>query len=257
MSTIKFSSVRVLDGKKGILKPDADGYYTICLGGLNCENSYGAYYPLEPVRELFESSSIFMRRIKAGYLKAELGHPKQGRMTDTEFYQRCMEIDEKNVCAHISDVWLDETYGKTNPNAMNPQMCAIMGKIKPSGPYADVLERAINNGRENVCFSLRSITEDQFTGGKYIKTIKTIITFDMVNEPGIKTATKFDTPTLESRSVLEENYDKQITINQLKNLADKYNNRLVSNENASIINNIIESVQPKLNVKLPIYTEWK
>lgn len=263
MSTIKFSSTRILPtGKSGVIKPDANGYYTTVLGGLNCLNSAGAYYPLtDEVRKLFEDSSIFMRRIRKGVLKAELGHPKQSPgMSDMDYYQRIMDIDEKCVCAHISDIWLDEEFGKNHPELKNPNLVAVMGKVAPSGPYGNTLKMAMENPKENCCFSVRSITEDRWEGGRTNKTIKTIVTYDFVNEPGISIATKYDSPSLESfqeSKILTVEYEKPISLNQLKRLSNNCETKLSASLEASkMIDEVIQTLIKKPEV-LPAYANWK
>lgn len=256
---IKFTSTRILPpGKKGVIKPDENGYYTTVLGALNSLNSAGAYYPLtKEVRSLFESSSSFMRRISKGVLKAELGHPKmEPGMTDMQYYQRIMDIREKNVCAHISEIWLDEEYGRKHPELNNPNLVAILGKVCPSGPYGYVVKQAFENPKENCCFSIRSLTEDHWEKGRTTKVLKTIITYDFVGEPGLAVATKFHSPALESfdNNVNVEDIDKPLSINVLKRLVEE-NNNSVSMESDNILKEIYETIIVKPN-KRPGYADW-
>lgn len=189
-------------GKKGVLKCDEDGYYTVVLGGLNTLNSVGEYYTAAKARELFDSSSTFQRRVQKGALYAELGHPKKepGATLD-DFYRRVLSIEETNICAHISEVWLDPDFGKKNPQKNNPDIIAIMGKIKPAGPHAETVRMAFENPKQNPAFSIRSITDNEMVGGRMQKTITSIITFDFVTEPGIYIAQKDQNPSLESNDV--------------------------------------------------------
>lgn len=256
---IKFTSTRILPpGKKGVIKPDENGYYTTVLGALNSLNSAGAYYPLtKEVRSLFESSSSFMRRISKGVLKAELGHPKmEPGMTDMQYYQRIMDIREKNVCAHISEIWLDEEYGRKHPELNNPNLVAILGKVCPSGPYGYVVKQAFENPKENCCFSIRSLTEDHWEKGRTTKVLKTIITYDFVGECGLAIATKFHSPALESfdNAVNVEEIDKPISINVLKRLVEK-NNNSVSMESSSVLKEVYETIIEKPKRK-PGYADW-
>ncbi len=182
--------------KRGALTADEDGYYTVVLGGLNVYNSAGAYYPLDKAKALFEESSVFMRRVKSGCLKSECGHPKKSpAMTMRDYLNRIMQVEETNVCCHIAEVWLDHDNVKDENGRT---VVAIMGKIRPSGPRGEALKDALENGRENVCFSIRSLTDDRIEGGVLTKHIKTILTFDWVTEPGISFAKKYHSPALES-----------------------------------------------------------
>lgn len=192
--------------KKGVLKPDEDGYYTVVLGGLNVYNSAGAYYPLEPAKALFEDSSIFMRRVKNARLKAECGHPKMTPgMNSRSYLQRIMQIEETNVCCHISEVWIDQENVRDDSGR---KVVAIMGKIKPSGPKGPALKEALENPKEDVCFSIRSLTDDRIEAGTLIKYIKNILTFDWVTEPGIHYAKKYNSPALEDLSEVSFSYEQ-------------------------------------------------
>ena len=158
MKTVRFTSTRLVGtGKKGIIKPDETGYYTFPMGGLNAFNSAGEYYTLEGAVELFRESSILMRRMDKGYLKSELGHPKKiPGMSDDQYLERIMTIEETNVVAHIKELWLDHDFGIKNPQFKNPALVAIMGKIRPSGPHGPALEASIQNPCENVGFSIQT-----------------------------------------------------------------------------------------------------
>lgn len=200
MNAVRFTATKLTNtGKKGDLKPDADGYYTHVIGGLNTFNSAGEYYALEGAKQLFEQSSIFMRRVKNGCLKAEVGHPKRDQnMSMDAFVNRILTIDEMNICCHFKEVWLDTEYGKNNPKLNNGKLVAIMAKIKPAGPKSASLEASLSNPNENTCFSIRALTKDHYERGVNIRVLTQIVTFDMVNEPGISIANKWDTPGLET-----------------------------------------------------------
>jgi hypothetical protein len=60
----------------------------------------------------------------------------------------------------------------------------------------------MDNKMENTCFSVRSFTDDYVSGGMVKKVVKEVITWDLVNEPGISVATKYNAPTLESESLV-------------------------------------------------------
>ncbi len=180
---------------KGILPPDENGYRLMPIGGLNILNSAGQYYTAEGAKELFLTSSAFQRRVRSGKLRSELGHPVQqpGQSNDS-YLQRVMTIYEPNVCAHIASVELDFD------NFRGPEgpIVAIMGRVIPSGPHAAALERSFNNPEENVCFSIRAFTKDYQSNRMTHRILKNIITFDYVNEPGIRIAEKYQSPALES-----------------------------------------------------------
>ncbi len=184
--------------KAGTLKPDADGYYTVVLGALDVYNSMGAYYPEASARHLFEQSASLMRRIASGNLRGEYGHPRlQPGMTPDDFVNRVRDIYEPNVCMHIRKVTVDYTSFR-GPDGR--PVITILGEIRPSGPRGPALKEQLDNRFEDVCFSIRSLTHDDFRGGRHNKHLKLIVTWDYVNEPGLAQAHKWNAPGLESRA---------------------------------------------------------
>lgn len=182
--------------KVGVLKPTEDGYYPVVLGALNIYNSGGAYYPYDSAKSLFLESSALMRRIANGALRGEYGHPRPAGMSTRDFLMRVMDILETNVSHHIRKVWID--YSGQVKDSSGRACIAIMGEVKPCGPMGAALLESLNNPSENVCFSIRSLTNDQMVGGTLFKHLKTIVTWDYVNEPGLEVAKKWHAPTLES-----------------------------------------------------------
>lgn len=212
---IVFSSVKTtkkFDNKK--LDMDGDGYYTIILGALNIFNSGGAFYEEAGSKALFESSSDLMRRIKNGFLKAEVGHPKkQPGQTMSEYMNRILTIDPNNVCANIKEVWLEDS-GKKDAGS-DKNIIYIYGKVKPSGTKGDFLKELFDDPEANVAFSVRSLTKDQMVNGIVVKTLKTIIGWDFVIEPGLNVATKWKTLGIESLDLITISEDDTDTIDTL------------------------------------------
>lgn len=199
--------------KAGVVKCDADGYYDVVLGALNFYNSQGAYYPFDSAKELFSESSDLMRRINNACLKGECGHPKREvGMSFREFFMRVLNIFEDKVSHHIRRVYIDDQNVKDrNGN----RVIAVRGEIKPAGPMGPALKEALENRHENVCFSIRSLTNDiTDSSGRVIKNITKIITWDWVTEPGISVANKYAFPSLESLS------DVTVTFESLQAIVD-------------------------------------
>lgn len=183
--------------KAGKLTPDENGYYTLVLGALDVFNSVGAFYPLGTAKHVFEASGPLMRRIANGNCRGEVGHPKPlpGQST-RDFLQRVMTIEETNTCCHFRNVRL-ETQQVKDKNGRN--VVAVVGEVKPAGPKGAFLKESLENPDENVCFSVRSLTNDHMgPNGILQKNIKTIVTWDWVVEPGISVANKYASPALES-----------------------------------------------------------
>lgn len=197
LNSVKFACTSLAGvNKTGQLKKDKDGYYEIVVGALNVFNSAGQLYVYEQAKHLFESSSQLMRRVKRGALRGEYGHPKfMPGMSNEAFAGRVLSIDEAMVCCHHKDITLD--YSGRIKDEGGRSVMAIISKVLPSGPYGAVLEKQLDNPNENVCFSIRAFTDDTREGGITKRVLKTIVTWDYVNEPGISVAEKFKSPALE------------------------------------------------------------
>lgn len=182
--------------KVGQLKRNKDGYYEVILGALNAYNSYNAYYPYEDAQALFEKDADLIRRCTLGRLYGENGHPRPlPGMTQQEWFARVNDLYEPNLCFHIHEVRISLD---TLRDEKGRPLVAVIGLIKPSGAGEAFLEKQLQNPKENVCFSLRSFTSDEFIGGILIKRIRKIVTYDKVGEPGIAQADKFSVPSLEA-----------------------------------------------------------
>ncbi len=218
MANISFSVLQRPKGKRGILRPDGQGYYEQIIGGLNIDNSADWLYTSEKsVLDLFDNSSVFKRKMARGVLRGENGHPKWlPGMTKADFINRIYQIWEDRTCVHFKDVWLDNTMGFKN--AKGQPVWVIMAKFTPSGEQGIWLDKQLQNGCENVCFSIRSITNDYTVAGKVHRDILEIVTFDCVNEPGIAIAEKYKSPALEGyasgREVLVSPADFELACEQ-------------------------------------------
>lgn len=255
MDVVKFTETVFAGGnKKGVLVPDEHGYYTMVVGALNTYNSANEYYTAKGALELFESSSQFMRRIKNQSLFSELGHPKKDpKMSMEQFYSRVISIEETNICAHISEIWLDFNFGKNNPHLNNSDLIAIIAKVKPAGAKANALQLAFDNPKQSVNFSIRGLTENSYVNGRTERRLTNIITFDYVTEPGINIATKEYSPSLEhiiateshNNDLIDTLIDKEI----LSKVLAKNLNSIGMESNHSLYRDILSSIQPKATNK--------
>jgi hypothetical protein len=183
-------------GKRGVIVPDADGYYEIIVGAVDVYNSTGAFYDFQSAKALFDASASLQRRIQAGQLRGEYGHPKkEPGMSMRDYINRIMEIREENICCHFKEIRLEA--GLVPSQGAKP-VIAIVAKLKPCGPKGPALQAQLDNPNENVSFSIRSLTDDNYVGSTLVKTLRSIICWDYVNEPGIACAEKYKSPALES-----------------------------------------------------------
>lgn len=251
MSSVKFTCTSLVGTeKKGVLTPDANGYYTLPIGGLNVINSAGEYYDYQGAKALFEQSSTFMRRVKRGALRAENGHPKfQSGMTEDDYIARILTIDEDNVCGHFSEINLDfDNFKESNGS----KIIGIVGKVAPSGKLSYILEKALNNPKENVCFSIRAFTEDsRGLNNLRTRTLRTIVTFDYVNEPGIHIAEKFKSPALESLT------DRVVTRRTLERATVRNPNGIATESMALSAEELFQSLGWSVSKQdRPIFEKW-
>jgi hypothetical protein len=249
--TVRFTCTSLVNTqKRGVVPADADGYYDLVIGGLNMLNSAGMYYEYDSVKDLFEQSSAFMRRVARGALRSEVGHPEPlPGEKEEEFLNRYISINPRNVCAHIAEVYLDFDNFK---DAAGRPIVAIMGKVTPSGVHAEMLRKQLENGRENVCFSIRSFTYDYPVGRVIHRVLKNIITFDYVNEPGIHIAEKFKAPALESH------YEKVITPKKLQRALLAKDRSVMGAESMTMsAEELFESLGWKMpSDAAPVFAKW-
>jgi hypothetical protein len=202
-------SILTAGGKKGVLVPDADGYYTLVVGAYGTYNSAGMFYEANSGVSMFDPNGPLMRRVAKKVLFMEFKHPEpfvdlmiDGRivrkpMTDHEYMARIRKIDDDRVCGHIRNLYIID--GRDE----NGKPCKmVVAEVKPYGPFAKIFEDSLKNPHINTYCSVRSLTQDDMMRG--IKYTREISTWDFVGEGGIFLAGKHSSPALES-------YDRQIT----------------------------------------------
>lgn len=207
LNSVKYSCTSLAGvNKVGNLKKTEDGYYPLVVGALNVFNSASELYLYEEAKNLFESSSHLMRRVQGGKLRGEYGHPKLlPGQSQASFANRVLTIDEGNTCCHHRSIRLDT---QSVRDAEGRPVIAIVSEVFPSGPLGHVLERSLNNPSENVCFSIRAFTDNFREGGLTKRILKTIVTWDLVNEPGISVAEKYQSPALEARLLEDHQFSR-------------------------------------------------
>lgn len=231
--------------KTKVLKKTDDGWYIINLGALNSFNSSGCYYLVDNAKELFfGEDSVLARKLGKGLLQGEMGHPVTlPGMSKVDEYIRNMKIDESRISHHIRNIqfqemdYIDSYRGKRGIN----KLIQVVGEVYPCGPNGQFLKEILEENSINVAFSIRSFTKDSIENGLHVKRLTNVVTYDWVCEPGIKTATKFDTSSREGYSYSE--YDLLKIANDLKE------QKLASNENIDIVNDTLKIVNDFNNYK--------
>lgn len=221
--------------EKARLKPDADGYYKVKIGAFDAYNNMRQFYPLEPAKALFSKTSTLMRKLCKGVLKGEYGHPMREPGEDVDAYiNRAGRVTEGNVSHHFREITLSPT-----KDASGRVVHEVIARIKPMGPRGDVLKASLENPHENIGFSIRCFSKDRFVGRVLHKSVTEIITWDAVNEPGVESANKLDSLSLESIEAVEIPLEALIA-------ASKMEMNGISLEDSGIdMTNLIDAATPK------------
>lgn len=236
--------------KKGILTHDDDGYYTVVLGAYGAHNSAGMFYDLASAVPFFKQGSPLMRMLEKGVLRGEYKHPeKQPGQSDQAFIGRIRQIDSDRVAFHIRNLRLEN--GQKDEKGR--PVTVVIGEVRPSGPYGQVLKDALDNPHENVYFSVRSLTVDDLMRG--VKYTRDIVTWDFVNEGGIYNANKYYSPALESFN------EVSVTPTMLWGLAEEQKQQQASGMESAGVD--YEALAQDLGwsktptrVQKPAYMEW-
>lgn len=239
--------------RSGILKPDATGYRTMNVGAINVNNSGGQFYEATPdVIALFNESSNLQRRIAAGRLFGELGHPKMDGMNEEQFLIRVLSLYEEKECSHFRKVRLVPGFDE------NGRSCLITEvEVKPSGVYGAVVEEKFLNGDADVCYSIRCMTDVRRDYGRLIKRITEIVTWDYVGEPGIAIASKYRSPSTEAFEVAQSGlaFSEQQLISA-REYCDRLSIGLESGGAVEFLDRLISAKESRKVATVPAVFRW-
>lgn len=198
ISQLSFNLKPVVGVKQtGLIKPDADGYRLVCIGGFEIENSVGDFYVIDRiVRSLFDASSELQRRADKGALRGEMEHPEpEPGDTPKSFMERMLHIEKNRESHTMRGLYLSDR----EVREQGRPVIATFAYVKPSGVYGHLLEQSFQDPYQNVAFSIRSISANKpRANGRLIRAVRKIVTYDWVTEGGIRIADKGWSPALES-----------------------------------------------------------
>lgn len=245
-------------GENTQLEQDGNGYYYCNLGEIDAYNEAGNFYLAKGVEDLIKNESgAFYRKLTRGYLKGETNHPKYvAGMSKHQWIMRNLDIDKDRVSHSIRQIDLIPTGIKTiGPDGIPRETIKIKGWIKP---IDDRLKKDLDDPNANVAFSVRCLTEDvEIKPGIFIKTIVELITFDWVEEPGIRTANKFATVSGESLNSISISLEdiSSLTVNIVKSTSG------VSTESSESIIDTLKSINKKMehskkDSRLSMFKKW-
>jgi len=251
-----------INARLGKLKQDENGYVNMVVGAIGTVNSRKQYYAKsKEVIGLFADSSVFQRMVKEGALYGENGHPDIEGLDQAVAMSRFMSIHEHHVCAHFNKVYLDDSLHRTSPTIESNEI-AIVANVKPYGPHASVVQDAIDNPKQNLCFSIRCLAKTEEIDGKFIKTIIKPITFDKVYLPGIRHATKLNSSSNDilDRMALRTSLEQIDTVINTENIADAITvleDAGASAENISWLKGLYKETQEEQKLKKVDYLRYE
>ena len=254
MERLVITSTRLrVQGKQGILKPDADGYYEMPIGAFNCVNSTDEVYTAKNIQEIFNSSSELMRKIQNGKLFGEWGHPEQlPGETANAFMMRACRVNDKDTCVFFKDIWLDNNVTPDMQRYGVPSDAIItMAKLKPMGALWETLQRSLEDPNVNTTFSGRFLTKDRVYRGKTYVEVVQAVTWDAVTEQGIPAAEKYLAPRLESHKTV-------VTPKMVEELKVQVANSNLRMESSSPVPSVIATAEKFFNKNAPNrgYSAW-
>ncbi|UVD32199.1 hypothetical protein [Vibrio phage phiKT1028] len=194
---------------KGIIKPNASGYYRIAGGGFNMPNRMGITYRMNQyLLECLEegervgSGSDLRRRLDRGEVYMEMNHPVQwfyekidGKVVRTQitdvmtWINRLKTIDMDRMCAAISEITPD--FSKFDRRTMGGPVTFEID-TKPFGPFGHLFKENLDTPEMGTAVSIRTVTTPQQFGATS-RNVEYWTGLDWVPEPGFAEATKYRT----------------------------------------------------------------
>lgn len=166
-------------------EPDDKGFFSVVVGCLGVPTRGRVIYdPESLIQCMKDPTSRFNICLRDGNLAAEFGHPI---IESSKDLSRLFRIDEKYMSHYFGDIWTGDSI---NINGM--EAIPIRAKVKPAGPYGDVLEKELRDPYHNTAFSIRSLClpmKGPKPDYEYRK-VQMVITFDAVHAPGFDIASK-------------------------------------------------------------------
>lgn len=243
-------------GKKGVLKDVGNGYKEIILGAFGAFGNGGWLYDTASAMRYIENDQEFLRMMQAGRIRGEWGHPvRPAGMNDQDWFVRICTIVEANMCCHIRRI---RPSLETVTDERGRKVIAIIGEVKASGKEASAFADMLNNPDEDVNFSIRCFAKKNF--GNMTKHMTKIITWDFVFDPGVPVASKYNTPSMESKSVTRQLDEVEFNLDRLRNSFDhtRQSNTEESFESVAPAAKFLDSLyeQTKSQIFVPSSLSW-
>lgn len=243
-------------GKQGVLKKFPDGSYEIILGALAAYGNGGWIYDENSGRSYIENDREFLAELNGGRLKGEWGHPRrEAGMTDQDWFVRINEIREDNTCCAFTKIDLSMDLIKDEKGR---RVVGIIGRVKPSGKQAGEFRDMLEDPEQDTPFSIRSFARKDFNTMR--KHINKIITWDYVTTPGIAVASKYNTPSLESKQDVKLLLDEaEFNLTSLRGqFINPANDASMesNNHHIALIDRMIEQARVDTKIWVPQSLSW-
>ncbi len=208
MSEYRFTIDRTnLEGKQGILKCDAEGYYDdVLVGVFNVENSGGERYIFDKdIADMLDTGlqrSQMTKWLAQGKLIGEREHPhiqdflskdRSFELAKSLWIKRNAELLSSNIAMQIAGLDPRELPDRVDGR----RVYGVYAKIRPA---IDPLKSSLDDPNANTAFSLRSYISRMIRGAEIVRKCSNIFTYDWVTLNGIARCEKFKMPGLESES---------------------------------------------------------
>lgn len=180
--------------KAKVLATDDTGYSRCILGGFDVTNTSGIAYPItDAIRKMFAPGGILRRRLDKGVCRGEYEHPVIDGMPHHLALKRLSVLDPDRISHHFKSMELVESKDESGT-----PIVLVYGMVRTCGAKGEILQRSFDNPEENIYFSIRSFTDQNMVRGVLTRRVKSLLTYDYVNEGGIAQANRFDTVGMES-----------------------------------------------------------
>lgn len=239
-------------GKEGILKKLDRGYYEIILGAFAAFGNGGWMYDEKTAKSYIESDREFLAELKGGRMYSEWGHPVRAPgMTDPQWFERICSILESNTSSHIRAINLSYN---TVTDERGRKVVAVIGEVAPAGKQASSFRDMLENPDMDVPYSIRSFARKEFKTNR--KHITKIITWDSVTTPGIAVASKYKTPSLESKQHVSQLLDEaEFNLERLRQGVGAINDESFENQpHVKILTSLYENT--KRSIQVPASFKW-
>lgn len=174
-------------------EPDQNGFFSVVVGCFGIPTRGKVIYdPESLIACMRDTSSRFNICLRDGNLCGEYGHPV---IQSEDDMPRLFQIDEHYKSHYFGDIRTGEPITINGMEAI-----PIRAKVKPCGPYGEILEKELRDPCHNTAFSIRSLCLPMNgPDPKYeYRKVQSVITFDAVHAPGFEITSKRYVPATES-----------------------------------------------------------